>query len=344
MLDLGLIYFNLGDKDRSLSCYDKVITAAPQSQAAKDAMQSVREIYVDKGDVDAYFAYAERTGVECDLSQMTRDSLSFRAAQNVYLAGKVDAAVQQLEHYVEQYPKGYYVNDALFCLGDSYLKSNNTDAALTTLKLLADKPNNQYTVAVLDKLSRVAFDNYMYAEAASAFRRLYDVANGAQARSEAVAGYVGATLADGDKDAVLAMASDLDSLADASAESLRAARFAKAGILFERNEKEKALEIYTALSGDVSTREGAESAYIVILSIYESGNLDECEKRIYDLADSKTAQAYWLGKAFILLGDIYVARGDAFQARATYQSVIDGYTPADDGIVDEAKDRIKKLN
>ena len=37
-------------------------------------------------------------------------------------------------------------------------------------------------------------------------------------------------------------------------------------------------------------------------------------------------------------------QGDNFQARATYQSVADGYTPADDGIVDEAKARIAKLN
>lgn len=33
-----------------------------------------------------------------------------------------------------------------------------------------------------------------------------------------------------------------------------------------------------------------------------------------------------------------------FQARATYQSIVDGYTPADDGIVAEAKEKIKKLN
>ena len=33
-----------------------------------------------------------------------------------------------------------------------------------------------------------------------------------------------------------------------------------------------------------------------------------------------------------------------FQARATYQSVADGYTPTDDGIVDEAKARIALLN
>jgi len=55
-------------------------------------------------------------------------------------------------------------------------------------------------------------------------------------------------------------------------------------------------------------------------------------------------QAYWLAKAFILLGDVYVKKGDNFQARATWQSVADGYSPADDGIVDEAKARIAKLN
>ena len=43
------------------------------------------------------------------------------------------------------------------------------------------------------------------------------------------------------------------------------------------------------------------------------------------------------------LGDIYRDTGDDFQARATYQSVVDGYTPANDGIVDEARERIANL-
>jgi hypothetical protein len=44
------------------------------------------------------------------------------------------------------------------------------------------------------------------------------------------------------------------------------------------------------------------------------------------------------------LGDIYLDRGDSFQARATYQSVVDGYSPADDGIVELAKSKISKMN
>ena len=64
---------------------------------------------------------------------------------------------------------------------------------------------------------------------------------------------------------------------------------------------------------------------------------------IYEFSDSKTPQNYWLAKSFILLGDIYLSRKDEFQARATYQSVVDGYSPADDGIVDEAKAKIAKI-
>ena len=45
-----------------------------------------------------------------------------------------------------------------------------------------------------------------------------------------------------------------------------------------------------------------------------------------------------------MLGDIYVQRNDSFQAKATYRSVVDGYTPADDGIVAEARARIEKMS
>jgi TolA-binding protein len=53
--------------------------------------------------------------------------------------------------------------------------------------------------------------------------------------------------------------------------------------------------------------------------------------------------SYWQAKIFILLGDTLVKTKNTFQARATYQSIVDGYSPKDDGIVDEAKKRISNL-
>lgn len=344
LLDLGLVHFNLGNSDKSLHYYDKIISSAPQSAAAKDAIQSVREIYVAKGSINDYFAYAERTGVECDLSLMARDSLSFRSAQNIYLADRTADAISHLKGYLENYPKGYYTNDALFCLSDCYLKSDSLDRAVESLKLLAEQPQNQYTVPVVEKLAQVTFDNQMYDEAASAFRRKYELADGAAVRNEAANGYAESVLLRKDDDALMAMANDLDTLADVDAAMLRRVRFAKAKVHTSRNEVTEARKIYELLAADVTNIEGAESAYRVIEALFAEAKLDECEQKIYALADSKTPHSYWLGKAFILLGDIYVQRNDTFQAKATYRSVVDGYTPADDGIVAEAQAKLEKLN
>ena len=94
----------------------------------------------------------------------------------------------------------------------------------------------------------------------------------------------------------------------------------------------------------MNSAEGAESAYRVIEAEYKAGNADQAEQLIYALSEAQSPQTYWVARAFIVLGDIYRDKGDDFQARATYRSIVDGYSPADDGIVDEARQRIESLN
>lgn len=343
MLDLGLAYFNMGNTERSLECYDKIIATSPQSQAAKDAMQSVREIYVSRGDVNSYFAYAEKTGVECDLSVVTRDSLSYRSAEQIYLAGKNRESIPHFEEYIASYPKGYYIDDALFCLSDSYLKCDSLDRALESMKLLADRPNNRYTVPVLEKLGSATFDKGMYSEAASAYRRLYDLSPQTEQRLSSSKRYVDAVMAENIDEQIFAMAEDVDSLIDVEQSARRKALFGKGRVLSNRNKQSQALAIFETLSSDKSDVAGAESAYRIICHHFQKGDHAKAEQLVYDLAESKTPHTYYLGRSFIILGDIYAAKGDTFQARATYQSIIDGYSPADDGVVAEAKGRIAKL-
>ena len=124
----------------------------------------------------------------------------------------------------------------------------------------------------------------------------------------------------------------------------RKARHAKAQVMLRRGDEQAAMDIFKVLSAEVKSAEGAEARYRMIEAEYKAKRYDKAEKMVYELSDSNTPQNYWLAKAFILLGDIYFDKGDSFQARATYQSVADGYSPADDGIIEEAKSRIAKLN
>lgn len=80
--DLGLAYLNLGDKQKSLKYYDRVVGASPHSsEAGRDAIDP-RDLRF-AGDADAYFDYAAKAGLESDLTALSRDSRSFAAAQKL---------------------------------------------------------------------------------------------------------------------------------------------------------------------------------------------------------------------------------------------------------------------
>ena len=342
--ELGLAWLNLGNQEKSLRYYDAVVAAAPQSAEAKGAMEGIRDIYVSRGDVDSYFAYAEKVGLESDVTLVARDSLTFAAAQQLYLAQQNEPAARALSSYTERFPKGYYLTDALYYLSDCYLRLGRRDEAITTLGALADRTPNPYLATALERLAEMTYADKRYAEAASAYRRLYDAASERAKREAAMTGYVRATLAQNDPALIAPMATDVAAAADAGTVAVRESQFAWAEQLRLRGETKEALKIYRKLAGEVKSAEGAAAAYYVLEDALANGDPGEAEKLVFAYIDRQTPHAYWLAKAYLLLGDAYARKGDAFQARATWQSVADGYSPADDGIVDEAKRRIATLN
>ncbi len=340
--DLGLAYLNLGNRKKSLFYYDQVVAAAPRSSEAREAMQGIRDLYVSEGDADGYFTYAAKMGMESDVTSISRDSLSFAAAQKLYLTNRHEIAARTLRSYVRSYPKGSYRADALYYLSDCYLRLGQRSEAIATLTELAGLGSNQYSVTVLDKLSSMTFADGRYAEAAAAYRKLYDAATATAEREKAMTGYVRATVAEGEAKKIEAMAADVCAHDDAGAVALREARFAWAEQLRARGRQTEASKLYRTLASDVRSREGSAAAYYLIEESFAAGDMDRTEKEIFAFSE-REPQAYWLAKAYLLLGDVYARRGDAFQARATWQSIADGYSPSDDGIVDEAKARIQKL-
>ena len=341
--DLGLAYLNLGNRDKSLHYYDQIVAAAPQSSEARSAVENIREIYLSRGDADAYFDYAAKAGVESDLSAIARDSLSFVAAQKLYLAENYGSAARSLRSYLTSYPKGYYRRDALYLLSDCHLRNDERSAAIESLTELAGEETNSYTLQVLKRLSELTYADKRYAEAAAAYRKLYDAAPTAAERENALTGYVRATVATGDDGRIRAMAADVRQLSDAGATARREATFALAESLRKAGSGSEAAACYRELAGDVRTAEGSAAAYWLLEERFASGDLAATEKEIFAFSD-RNPKSYWLGKAYLLLGEVYHRQGDDFQARATWQSIVNGYSPADDGIIDEAADRIRKLN
>ena len=341
--DLGVIYANLGDKKQSMAYYDRVVKSSPSSAEGRSALQGIRELYLAEGDAEGYFAYAEKSGVEGDLSHHTRDSLSFAAAQSLYLADRSEDAARSLRSYLKSFPKGAYRSDALYFMCNCYHDLKDTKLEMETLKELTEQGSNSYTAEALSRLAPMAYSAKEYAAAADAYGRLMPLASTTEERNVATEGYVRATIAEGDEEAILKMAAEVEGIDNVSEKALREARFAHALVCEHRGEKREAQQLYDQLRQEVRSPEGAEAMYRTILARLDAGRWKEVEELVFSFAEMPSAHNYWLAKSFLTLGDCYLKQGDSFQARATWQSVADGYSPANDGIVREAQERINQL-
>ena len=340
--ELGLIYRNLGNDAEALRYYKQVVTQYPSSPRAKDAMLGIKNIYVDNNDVDSYFAFAKQSGVETNVTVVERDSLSFAAADRVYQSGQYAKALPLMDGYLRQYPKGAYRADALYALGDCSLREGNRAGALAAFEEVAAMPSNRYQSVALRKAASMRMEDKDYAGAAELYRKLASTAVQRNVAVEGLDGYLKAVTLTSDMEALGRAADEVLASPYAADDLAAAAHFAKARSLDAAGQSSDALGHYRKAT-EARTREAAEAHYRIASILFGQGDLAGAEKEVYALSDKKLPFQYWTGKAFLLLGDIYVKKNDAFQARATYQSIVDGYADRTDGIVEEARQKIDAL-
>lgn len=339
--DLALACYNLGQKGTARGYYERVVEYDAQSSAALEAMRNIREIYVSEGRVDDYFAYAERSGVQSDMSAAARDSLSFAAAKGMYLNGNMEGAREKLNDYLATFENGYNRTEALFYLSDCYVQLEDNSQALATMRQLIDHGTSQYSERVLGVYARMSFDEGDYEASAGAWLALLEYADSRSVKQQAIDGYVEATLCYAQGDDIIAMADRVFGMGDASEWARRQSMMAKADVLRTRGSRDEAIRLYAELAHDRMTAEGAEAYYRLVENDYLKGDYEAAERKVYDMGNC--GSVYWQAKMFLILGDVLVQQNNTFQARATYQSIVDGYTPTDDGIVAEARQRIASL-
>ena len=67
----------------------------------------------------------------------------------------------------------------------------------------------------------------------------------------------------------------------------------------------------------------AEARYDIEDCWFELNKLGDAEKAAFEVINKSGSYDYWVTKAYILLGDVYFKQKDYFNAKATFQSVVD---------------------
>lgn len=343
MGNLALAYRNADRDDDAMATYKKIIGEAKGSVAAHNALGEVRSIYIERNDVDGFFDYAEKIGLNSDLGDSQRDSLSFIAARRVYISGDMASASASFDKYLTENPEGIYSDAALFYSADSKAAIGDSEGARKHLQMLTTMYYNQYTQRGYERLAALDAAGNNWGSATDSYRRVVELATTTSARREALENYLISAVKSGVSEVIVAATTYIKAHPDTTPKLLRRAQLEEAKAEEARGRIEEAVALYNRLKEDVTTAEGAEGAYREILIRFTENNYSLAEELVYEFADKNTPQQMWLARSFLLLGDIYVARDNLFQARATYQSIVDGYTDHSDGIIATAQERVDAL-
>ena len=85
----------------------------------------------------------------------------------------------------------------------------------------------------------------------------------------------------------------------------------------------------------------AEARYEIAACYFQLNKLADAEKSAFETINKSGSYDYWVTKAYILLGDIYYRQKDYFNAKATFQSIVDNTLNAE--LKNEAQAKLNKV-
>lgn len=101
--EIGLLYYQTDQYDKAIAAYKKVITAYPGSEEARLAQRDLKSIYIDLNKVDDYMAFASQISGGANFDVNERDSLTYVAAERVYMRGEIAEAKNSFVRYLQSF-------------------------------------------------------------------------------------------------------------------------------------------------------------------------------------------------------------------------------------------------
>lgn len=344
LLQTGLVHYNYDRNRDALEHYKRVIDEYPGSAEARSALTGIRNIYIDLNDVESYFEYAEKLGDFADITVSEKDSLTYLAAENIYMSGDCEVAVERLAGYLEEFSNGIFAINAHFYKADCHHMRGEYEKALESYNYVTGRHRTEFTEQALSAASELYFHLNDYSSALENYIRLEELAGDRRTVVEAKKGIMRCHYELENSMEAFEAANEAARTEGLAEENLREANFIAAKSLLDLGKNSEALDWFKKTANEVSSREGAESKYRVAELYFIMGDIENAREEINDFISMSTPHHYWMANAFILLADIYIEEDDYFQARHTLQSVIDNYDIPDDGIVQRAEKRLEKIN
>lgn len=341
-VQLGLIYFNDNQPEKAAEAYKSVISNYPGSEEAKVALQDLKSVYIELNDINSFAAYANSLGGNVRFEVSEQDSLTYLAAEKLFMRGDNEGARRSLTNYLQTFPQGAFSSNANFYLASIAFAKKDLEEAKRLFSLVLESGDTKFREESWARKAEIEYLDKDYAAAMESFKHLQAVAENPENKEAAKLGLMRCAELTGQPQEALLAANDLLKEPKLSPEIMSEARYVRAKAYISLKQENKALADLKEISKDTRTVHGAEAKYLLAQLYYDNKDDKNAETVLMNFIENGTPHQYWLARGFILLADIYIRQGDDFQARQYLTSLQNNYK-GDDEIAEMIEDRLGKL-
>ena len=344
--EVGLLYYQDDKYPEAIAAYKQVIQHYPGSEEARLAQRDLKSIYIDLNQVDEYANFVSTIPGGANFDVNERDSLTYVAAERVYMRGETTDARNSFVRYLQTFPEGAFSLNANYYIGLIDYNQKNYESATAHLNKVLEYPNNKYSEEAMMMSAEMAYVAKDYAKSLEWYKLLKDRASTPERRQLAATGMLrSAAMTNNGEETILAATAVLaDAKVDPELEN--EARHYRSKALVEANQLKHAVEDWKILAKDTRNVYGAEAKYRLAQYLFDAGQTAEAEKEVLNYLEVSTPHTYWLARGFVLLSDIYAKLDRKLEARQYLLSLKQNYQANDDiaGMIESRLENLKEEN
>jgi TolA-binding protein len=323
-LKLGLSNYNLNNNDEALKYYQKLISLYPQSAEADEALDNMKSIYIEMGRPNDYVDFVKKSGKVISISEA--DSLTYAASELKYSNGDCAGAIISFNNYLSKFPQGAYTLDANFYMSECYSKNKDWQNAVKGYEAIVNQGSSPYAEKAALAAARIYyFELQDYVKSKRYFLKLRDLATTPENQLEALRGLTRSYYQTKDFTEANNSAKELLTKKGISTDDKAIANLVLGKSLQLNNQCDEAIAAFKQVAVINKSAWGAEARYEIANCYFTLNQLSTAEKSALEVIKVAGVD-YWVAKAYILLGDIYLKQKDYFNAKATFKSVAENST------------------
>ena len=339
MLNLAITYMKAKQTEKGEEAYKEVISKWPTSEEAVLANDDLRRFYAANGGLTEYASFLRSVPGAPQIDADEMEALSFEGAETAY--SDDITATKLLEKYVEDYPNGRFLAQALLDIATGKDEADDREGALRNLNMLLERRGDSPQVAEALLLKGQILEDggaVNRKEALETYRQL-ELRGGNDYIADAYAGIMRNTDKDSERMKYAALVKNSGGL---SADQLEEAEYYEASAMLKDGDVKTAEATLGRLAKNPKSLSGAKAAVMLGQHYFDAGNMTDAEKVLTAFTDEGSPHEYWLARGFIALADVYHAKKKDYLAVEYLKSLRDNYPGNELDIHDMISTRLEK--